>query len=43
MRRPDPWSQTFGFYEVFHAFVIAAAVSHFIANLAWIVPNASAA
>lgn len=36
-RRPDPWPRTFGFHEVFHAFVIAAAVCHFVAIAGWVV------
>ena len=27
-RRPDPWPLVFGFHEIFHAFVIAAALLH---------------
>jgi hemolysin III len=38
-RRPDPWPRTFGFHEVFHAFVIAAAVAHFIAMAGWVIPQ----
>jgi len=30
-KRPDPWPRVFGYHEVFHAFVVAAAVCHFIA------------
>ena len=40
-RRPDPWPQVFGFHEVFHALVILAAASHFLALVVWIVPGAS--
>jgi hemolysin III len=29
--RPDPWPATFGFHEVFHALVVAAAALHFAA------------
>lgn len=29
-RRPDPWPQTFGYHEIFHALVIAAAACHFV-------------
>ena len=36
-RRPDPWPRTFGFHEIFHAFVIAAAVVHFVAISGWVV------
>jgi hemolysin III len=42
IRRPDPWPRTFGFHELFHLLVIAAAVVHFIAMAAWVVPHASA-
>jgi hemolysin III len=27
--RPDPWPQTFGFHEIFHSCVIAAAAVHY--------------
>ena len=37
-RRPDPWPRVFGFHEVFHALVIAAAVLHFVAMAGWIIP-----
>jgi len=40
-RRPDPWPRVFGFHEIFHALVIAAAVVHFIAIAGWIVPHAT--
>jgi hemolysin III len=39
-RRPDPWPSTFGFHEVFHALVIAAAVTHFVAMAGWVIPAA---
>jgi hemolysin III len=29
MRRPDPAPAVFGYHEIFHAFVVAAAVCHF--------------
>ena len=38
-RRPNPWPRSFGFHEVFHALVIAAATSHFIAIAVWIIPG----
>jgi hemolysin III len=41
-RRPDPWPRTFGFHEIFHVLVIAAAIVHFIAMAAWVVPYAAA-
>ena len=37
-RRPDPWPARFGFHEVFHTLVIAAAASHFVAMIAWVAP-----
>jgi hemolysin III len=37
--RPDPWPTVFGFHEIFHVFVILAAVAHFVAIAAWIVPS----
>jgi hemolysin III len=39
-RRPDPWPRTFGFHEIFHALVVAAAVVHFVAMAGWVVPHA---
>ena len=39
LQRPDPWPRVFGFHEVFHAFVIAAAVCHFVAMAGWVVPG----
>ena len=40
-RRPNPWPKTFGFHELFHLLVIAAALVHFIAMAAWVVPHAA--
>jgi hemolysin III len=40
LRKPDLWPRTFGFHEVFHSLVIAAAVVHFIAIAGWVVPSA---
>jgi hemolysin III len=37
-RRPDPWPRVFGFHEVFHALVIAAAALHFVAMAGWVIP-----
>ncbi len=39
-QRPDPWPRTFGFHEIFHAFVIAAAAAHFAAMAGWVIPAA---
>ena len=39
-RRPNPWPLTFGFHEVFHALVIAAATVHFVAMAGWVIPRA---
>ena len=39
-RRPNPIPGWFGFHEVFHTLVIAAAVVHFVAMAGWVVPSA---
>lgn len=39
-KRPDPWPKVFGFHEVFHALVIAAAIVHFVAMAGWVFPGA---
>ena len=39
-KRPNPWPSTFGFHEVFHALVVAAAVTHFVAMAGWVIPAA---
>jgi len=31
LKTPDPWPTAFGYHEIFHALVIAAAICHFIA------------
>jgi hemolysin III len=40
-RRPDPWPRTFGFHELFHALVVAAAAAHFVAMAGWVIPAAA--
>ena len=40
LRRPDFWPRTYGFHEVFHTLVVAAAVVHFVAMAGWVVPSA---
>jgi hemolysin III len=42
VRRPNPWPAVFGFHEVFHALVVIAAISHFVAFAGWVVPSAAA-
>jgi hemolysin III len=37
-QRPNPWPRTYGFHEVFHSLVIAAAVVHYIA-IAGVIAN----
>ncbi len=37
-RRPDPWPRTFGFHEVFHMLVIAAAAAQYVAIVGWVLP-----
>jgi hemolysin III len=41
-QRPDPWPRTFGFHEIFHALVIAAAAAHYVAVVGWVLPAAHA-
>jgi hemolysin III len=38
-RRPDPAPAVFGFHELFHVFVIAAALAHFVAIAGFVVPR----
>jgi hemolysin III len=38
-QRPDPWPATFGYHEVFHALVIGAAVMHYAAVAAFVIPR----
>jgi hemolysin III len=38
-RRPDPIPTVFGYHEVFHALVIAAALVHFVAVAGFVVPR----
>ena len=39
IQRPDPVPAVFGYHEVFHAFVIAAAVLHFSVIAFWAMPH----
>ncbi len=36
-RRPDPWTDVFGYHEIWHVFVVLAAACHYLlaARLAW--------
>jgi hemolysin III len=36
-QRPDPWPQVFGYHEVFHVLVVAAAACHYAAILLYAV------
>jgi hemolysin III len=40
LRRPDPLPAVFGYHEVFHVLVVVAAVVHFVAVAAFVVPAA---
>jgi len=42
VRRPNPWPGVFGFHELFHALVIAAAAAQFVAIAGWVVLPAHA-
>jgi hemolysin III len=37
-QRPNPWPRTFGFHEIFHALVIAAAAIQYTAVIGWMLP-----
>jgi hemolysin III len=39
-RRPDPAPEVFGYHEVFHALVIAAAVTHYAVVAIYVLPRA---
>lgn len=39
-KRPDPWPHTFGFHEIFHSLVIAAAVLQWVVITNWVTPAA---
>jgi hemolysin III len=39
-RHPDPWPETFGYHEVWHVFVTAAAAIHFATIAALVLPAA---
>lgn len=41
-QRPDPWPRTFGFHEIFHALVIAAAAAQYTAVIGWVLPGSHA-
>ena len=38
--RPNPRPAVFGYHEIFHLFVIFAAVTHYVAIAAFVLPNA---
>ena len=40
LKRPDPVPAVFGYHEIFHVLVIAAAAIHFVAVAAFILPEA---
>jgi hemolysin III len=37
-RKPDPWPATFGYHEIFHVFVILAALMHYCAIAFLVLP-----
>jgi hemolysin III len=39
LRRPNPVPGVFGYHEVFHALVVAAAAAHFAAVAAYALPR----
>ncbi len=39
LQRPDPLPEVFGYHEIFHAFVIAGALAHFVTIALYVVPG----
>ncbi len=39
-KRPDPSPEVFGYHEIFHALVVAAAAAHFAVVAFYALPNA---
>jgi hemolysin III len=39
LRRPDPVPEVFGYHEVFHALVIAAAIAHYVVVACYVLPR----
>jgi hemolysin III len=39
VRRPDPAPEVFGYHEVFHALVIAAAIAHYVVIATYAIPR----
>ncbi len=37
-RHPDPWPRVFGYHEIFHVFVVAAATVHYVAIWRYVLP-----
>lgn len=37
-KRPNPWPGVFGFHEIWHLFVLAGSVSHFVLMLRYVLP-----
>ena len=40
LQRPNPVPAVFGYHEIFHLLVIAAAATHFVAIAAFVLPDA---
>jgi hemolysin III len=38
-RHPDPWPATFGYHEVWHSFMVAAAACHYAMILLLLLPS----
>ncbi len=41
VKHPDPWPEVFGYHEIFHAFVILAALAHYCAIAFLVLPLGS--
>ena len=38
LKRPDPWPKVFGYHEIWHLFVLAGSISHFMLMLRYVLP-----
>lgn len=37
-KRPDPWPRVFGYHEIWHLFVLAGSVCHYVLMLRYVLP-----
>ena len=39
LKRPDPWPQVFGYHELWHLFVLAGSICHYVLMLRYVLPG----